>query len=113
MTETIAYKVFTALEWAAVKTGTFDGSSVDRADGFIHLSTTAQLTETVDRHFAGQTDLVIAAIDLAALGDTVRWEASRHGQLFPHVYGPLGIEVVLAWCPLERNPGGAVRLPES
>jgi uncharacterized protein (DUF952 family) len=111
MTHKIAYKVFTADEWAALNAGTFDGSPSDKADGFIHLSTAAQLTETVDRHFSGQKDLVIAAIDLAALGDRVRWERSRHGELFPHVYGHLSSQSVVDSCPLERHPNCTVRLP--
>ena len=79
--------------------GAFHGAPIDMADGFIHLSTALQLTETVDRHFSGQEDLIIAAVDLVALGDAVRLESSRHGQLFPHVYAPLVRNVVIAWCP--------------
>jgi uncharacterized protein (DUF952 family) len=107
----IAYKVLTASEWAAYKAGTFEGSPVDQADGFIHLSTASQLTETVDRHFAGQKGLIVAAVDLTALGDTVRWEPSREGLLFPHVYGRLLSGSVIGWRPLERDPNGVVRLP--
>jgi uncharacterized protein (DUF952 family) len=107
----IAYKVLTADEWVAFKAGTFQGSPVDKADGFIHLSTASQLTETVDRHFSAQKGLVIAAIDLAALGDAVRWEPSRNGQLFPHVYGHLTPGSAIAWCPLERHRNRTVRLP--
>jgi uncharacterized protein (DUF952 family) len=109
---TTAYKVLTAADWAALRAGTFLGSPVDLADGFIHLSTASQLTETVERHFPGWTGLIVAAIDLTSLGDAVRWEPSRHGELFPHVYAPLTPRVVLAWCPLQRHADGAVRLPE-
>jgi len=111
MTDETAYKVLTADDWHALKVGAFRGAPIDRADGFIHLSTASQLTETVDRHFSGQQGLIIAAIDLAALGEAVRWEPSRHGQLFPHVYAPLTLKAVMAWCRLERQPDGAVRLP--
>jgi uncharacterized protein (DUF952 family) len=111
MSDKIAYKVLTADEWASLNAGTFRGAPIDIADGFIHLSTASQLTETVDRHFSDQKGHVIAAIDLAALGDAVRWEPSRHGQLFPHVYAPLVPEVVIAWCSLERRADGIVRLP--
>ena len=111
MHDEIAYKVLTADGWAALNAGAFEGAPIDKADGFIHLSTASQLTETVDRHFVGQSGLVIAAIDLAALGDAVRWEPSRNGQLFPHVYGHLTRESVIAWCHLERHPNGTVRLP--
>ena len=111
MTDQIAYKILTADEWTALNAGVFQGAAIDKADGFIHLSTASQLTETADRHFSGQEDLIIAAIDLVALGDAVRWEPSRHGQLFPHVYAPLALEVVVAWRPLERQSDGTVRLP--
>ena len=111
MTDKIAYKVLTADEWAALNAGVFEGAPIDKADGFIHLSTASQLTETVDRHFSGQKGLVIAAIDLAVLGEGVHWEPSRNGQLFPHVYGHLMPQSVIAWCPLEWRPNSTVRLP--
>lgn len=111
MTDQIAYKVLTADEWAALAADAFQGAPIDKVDGFIHLSTAAQLAETIDRHFSGQAGLVIAAIDLAALGDSVRWEPSRHGELFPHVYASFTSQVVIAWCPLERSAGGTLRLP--
>jgi uncharacterized protein (DUF952 family) len=111
MTDQTAYKILTADEWVALNAGVFQGTAIDKADGFIHLSTASQVTETVDRHFSGQEDLIIAAIDLVVLGDAVRWEPSRHGQLFPHVYAPLALEVVIGWSPLERHLDGTVRLP--
>jgi uncharacterized protein (DUF952 family) len=95
----------------ALNADVFHGTALDKADGFIHLSTASQVTDTVDRHYAGQEGLVIAAIDLAALGDAVRWESSRHGELFPHVYAPLALQFVIAWGPLERHADGTVRLP--
>ena len=64
------------------------------ADGYIHLSTSGQLDETLAKHFAGQENLVVAEIDLDALGETVRWETSRGGQLFPHIYGVLPMGAV-------------------
>ncbi|MFL0414517.1 DUF952 domain-containing protein [Sphingomonas sp. 179-A 2A2 NHS] len=91
--------------------GSFAGAPVDVADGYIHLSTAAQLTETVDKHFAGQHDLHVAAVDLEALGDQIRWEESRGGQLFPHLYGTLTLDTVVAYSPLEREDDGTVRLP--
>ncbi len=111
MTDHVAYKILTADEWLALSAGVFQGAAIDKADGFIHLSTASQLTETANRHFSGQTDLIIAAIDLPALGDAVRWEPSRHGQLFPHIYAPLVLEAVIAWRPLERQADGTIRLP--
>jgi uncharacterized protein (DUF952 family) len=91
--------------------GSFAGAPVDVADGYIHLSTAAQLTETVDKHFAGQSDLHVAAVDLEALGDKIRWEESRGGQLFPHLYGVLTLDTVVAYSPLERIEDGKIRLP--
>ena len=108
---TIAYKVLTAEQMRALEADAFAGAPVDIADGYIHLSTVRQLTETVDKHFAGQSDLWVAAIDLAALGDAVRWEESRGGQLFPHIYGRMPLGAVIAYGPLERDGHGTVKLP--
>ena len=109
---TTAYKVLTGEQMAALeRDGRFDGAPVDLADGYIHLSTEAQLTETVDKHFAGQSDLHVAAVDLGSFGDTLKWEESRGGQLFPHLYEPLLLETVIAYGPLERAANGTVRLP--
>jgi uncharacterized protein (DUF952 family) len=106
-----AYKVLTPDQMRALEADAFAGAPIDMADGYIHLSTRDQLTETVDRHFAGQSDLWVAAIDLAALGDTVKWEESRGGALFPHIYGPMPLETVVAYGPLEREDDGTVKLP--
>lgn len=109
---TTAYKVLTAEQMAALeRDGTFAGAPVDLADGYIHLSTADQLTETVDKHFAGQDALHVAAIDLGSFGGSLKWEESRGGQLFPHLYGPLLLETVIAYGPLERAGNGTVRLP--
>ncbi|GAA3722249.1 DUF952 domain-containing protein [Sphingomonas cynarae] len=107
-----AYKVLTADQMATLeRDGTFAGAPVDLADGYVHLSTANQLTETVDKHFAGQTDLHVAAVDLGSFGGSLKWEESRGGQLFPHLYGPLLLETVIAYGPLERDDDGTVRLP--
>ncbi len=107
-----AYKVLTGEQMAALeRDGTFAGAPVDVQDGYVHLSTAAQLSETVDKHFAGQDDLHVAAVDLEALGDKIRWEESRGGQLFPHLYGPLTLDTVVAYSPLEREDDGTIRLP--
>jgi len=106
-----AFKVLTAEQMSVLEAGSFDGAPVDIADGYIHLSTVDQLTETVDRHFAGQDDLHVAEVDLDALGDAVKWEPSRGGQLFPHLYGPLPLNVVVAYGPLQRDESGRVRRP--
>lgn len=82
-----AYKILTAPQWAAFQaTGAFAGAPIDIADGYIHMSSADQLQGTLDAHFAGQSGLVIASIDLTLLGDDVVWEASRGGALFPHLY---------------------------
>lgn len=95
---TCAYKILTADQWAQFQSeGVFNGASVDLADGYIHMSTTDQLDETLAKHFAGQTGLVIATIDLTKLGDALKWEISRGGALFPHHYGVLPIAAVTGW----------------
>ena len=92
-----AFKVLTAEQFAGWQaSGSFAGAPVDLADGYIHLSTAEQLAGTLDKHFAGQRGLVIAEIDLTLLGDAVRWEPSRGGALFPHVYGPLPISAMIS-----------------
>ncbi|WP_433910902.1 DUF952 domain-containing protein [Sphingomonas yabuuchiae] len=107
-----AYKVLTADQMAVLEQeGVFAGAPVDLADGYIHLSTAAQLTETVDKHFAGQTDLHIAAVDLEAMGEAVKWEESRGGQLFPHIYADLPLSAVIAYGPMKRDEDDKVRLP--
>ena len=111
MTPPVAYKILTAAELAALEHGTFEGAPVDLADGFVHLSTAEQVGETVAKHFAGRADLAIATVDLDALGDAVRWEVSRGGARFPHLYGRLTLDVVLAYGPLEYESDGSVRLP--
>lgn len=95
MIDTTAYKVLTADQWAIFeRDGVFTGAPVDLADGYIHMSTAGQLEETIAKHFAGQSNLTIAEIDLTTLGDAVRWEASRGGALFPHLYAVLPISSV-------------------
>lgn len=112
MTDSVAYKVLTADEMATLeRDGHFDGAPVDRDDGYIHLSTADQLAETIDKHFAGRSGLHLAEVDLDALGEAVRWEPSRGGQLFPHLYGVLTLKTVLAYGPLERDEDGTIRLP--
>lgn len=104
--------MLTAAELAALEAdGIFIGAAVDLADGFVHLSTAEQLTETVDKHFAGREGLHVAAVDLGSFGKSLKWEASRGNELFPHLYGPLPLDAILAYGPLERGEGGAIRLP--
>lgn len=87
---TAIYKILRESEWAAaVAAGVYTGSAVDVKDGFIHFSTAAQAAETAAKHFAGQTDLVLVRFEPETLGDRLKWEPSRGGALFPHLYGPL------------------------
>jgi len=86
----LIYKVFRAGEWAELAaTGETRGAPVDLADGYVHFSTAAQLGETLRRHFRGERDLWLLAVDAEAAGEAMRWEPSRGGALFPHLYCPL------------------------
>jgi uncharacterized protein (DUF952 family) len=90
-----AFKIFTADQWTQFKAdGEFLGAPVDLADGYIHMSTADQTAETLTKHFAGQSGLVIAEIDLDSFGELLKWEVSRGGALFPHLYAPLPISAV-------------------
>lgn len=90
----------------------FAGAPVDLADGYIHFSTASQARETAAKHFAGQDDLLLVAIDAAALGTALKWEPSRGGALFPHLYGPLPLSAVRSVSPLPLAPDGAHVFPE-
>lgn len=107
-----AYKVLTAPQLGdLLEHGVFAGAPVDLADGYIHMSAADQVQGTADKHFAGQSDLFIAAVDLDVLGDAVRWEVSRGGALFPHLYAALPLAAVIVHVPLQRDAAGAVILP--
>lgn len=89
------YKIFRAGEWRQAQAqGAFAGSPDDLRDGFIHFSTAEQLEGTAARHFAGESDLVLAAVEADALGAALRWEESRGGKLFPHLYAALPLTAV-------------------
>jgi len=111
MTQMI-YHMCRADEWeAAVASGGYAGSSQDKADGFIHFSTAEQIVESARRHRAGQGGLLLLAIDTAVLGDRLKWEPSRAGALFPHVYGTIDPRES-AWVkPLPLGPDGAHVFP--
>jgi uncharacterized protein (DUF952 family) len=100
------YKICDSGLWReAQRAGVFYGAPVDLRDGFIHFSTAEQVRDTAARHFAGAADLVLVAVGAAALGDALRWEVSRGGDLFPHLYGALPLDTVL-WAkslPLGEN----------
>jgi uncharacterized protein (DUF952 family) len=104
---TLVYKILSTEEWRrAEEAGAFAGSAVDRADGYIHFSTAEQAPETAAKWFAGRDDLTLAAVDAAALAPRLRWEPSRGGALFPHLYGPLPLNAVLWSRPLPLKPDG-------
>jgi uncharacterized protein (DUF952 family) len=108
----IIYKIIPEAAWReADANGRFTGAPIDLADGFIHFSTAAQVEETAAKHFAGQTDLLLIAIDGASLGDALKYEVSRGGALFPHLYGPLDLKAVLWTRPLPLGADGAHLLP--
>ncbi len=112
MQDRIVYKVMSAVELEQMqRDSVFRGSPVDIADGYIHLSRGLQVAETLDKHFSGVRGLVLVAVDLTLVGDAVRWEPSRGGQLFPHIYGQLPLHAVVAIGPVERTADGGVILP--
>lgn len=106
------YKICTRAEWdAAVETGRFEGAPVDLADGYIHFSTAGQVIETARRHFAGQTDLVLVAVDVNALGPDLKWEPSRGGDLFPHLFCPLPASAAVSVVALPLGGDGMHQFP--
>lgn len=107
------YKICERALWRAAETdGQFGGAAIDQRDGYIHFSTAAQLAETAARHFAGQSDLMLVAVDADALGSNLKWERSRGGDLFPHLYGVLPLKAVRWARPLADEIGGRRPLPE-
>jgi len=105
----LIYKVLRAAEWADLEAaGETPGAPVDRADGYVHFSTAAQLPGTLARHFAGETGLVLLAVDAAAAGPALTWEPARSGSLFPHLYRPLTLADLLWSRPLADGPEGAI-----
>jgi len=108
---TYAYKIVSRLEWdAAVRAGVFAGAAVDLQDGYIHLSTAAQAPETARRYFAGRDGLVLVRLDVAKLGPAVKWEPSRGGDLFPHLYGPLDPALAESVTPIPLAADGTPQL---
>lgn len=97
------YKLLPAAEWAEAEArGEYHGSAVDLRDGFVHFSSREQVVETAARHFAGQTGLTLLTVDPDRLGDELRWEPSRGGALFPHLYGSLPVRAVVT---VDQVPG--------
>jgi len=105
----IVYKICDAGLWRdAERAGVFDGAPVDLTDGYIHFSTAQQVAETAARHFAGMADLVLVAADAETLGAALRYEPSRGGAMFPHLYGTLPLSAVRWVKPLPLGPDGHV-----
>lgn len=106
------YKIAPAALWREAEAlGRFEGAPVDHADGFIHFSAADQLRETAARHFADVDDLLLVAVEAEALGPALKWEPSRGGALFPHLYGPLDLAHVRSVDPLPRGEDGAHVFP--
>jgi uncharacterized protein (DUF952 family) len=109
----LIYKICPMALWReAERIGVFEGAPVDAADGYIHFSTAAQARETAAKHFAGQHDLLLIAVEAEGLGDALRFEPSRGGGLFPHLYAPLPLSAVRWVKPLPLDPGGRHAFPD-
>ena len=107
------YKICPASAWReAERQGVYRGSADDIRDGFVHFSTSAQVAETARKHFFGQTGLFLVAVDAGALGEALRWEPSRNGELFPHLYGELDLGAVIAIQELRARADGSHDVPE-
>ena len=112
MTESLIFHMCRRAEWdAARESGSYAGSSQDRADGFIHFSTAAQIRASAAKHRAGQDGLVLVSVDPAALGAALRWEPSRGGELFPHLYGDLPVDRAARVEDLPLGDDGLHRFP--
>lgn len=110
----LVYKIVDAAAWReAEAAGAFHGAGIDLTDGYIHLSTAAQARETAARHYAGRENLLLVAVDGAGLGDALRYEPSRGGDLFPHLYGPLPVAYVAWTRPLPLGADGAHEFPSA
>jgi uncharacterized protein (DUF952 family) len=108
----IIYKIMSRASLAeARKAGPFDGSADDLRDGFIHLSTGPQVAGTLEKHFPGEADLVLLAVETTLVGDRLKWEPSRGGDLFPHLYAPLELDNVLWIKDLPLGEDGRHQIP--
>jgi uncharacterized protein (DUF952 family) len=110
---TTIYKICEQVSWRlAEQRGSYAGSAADARDGFIHFSTAAQLAGTIAKHFSGQRELLLVAVDADALGSGLKWEPSRGGELFPHLYAALPLTAVRWTKPLPDESAGARAVPE-
>ena len=106
------YKICPEALWrAAEESGRFEGAPIDLADGFIHFSSRNQVRETAAHHFAGEDGLLLVVVDPEALGERLRWERSRGGGLFPHLYSPLTLSAVRSVEPLPLDASGGHVFP--
>ena len=109
----VVFKILSRADWRrALAEGAYPGSPVDHADGYIHLSAADQLAVTAAKHYAGQSDLMLVEVDLDALGETLIWEPSRGGALFPHIYGPLPVAATRGARALSVTDAGDMILSE-
>lgn len=107
------FKILGRDEWAAAQAaGRFEGSAVDHQDGYIHFSTAAQAPETARRYFSGRTDLVVLEVEGDDLGTALKWEPSRGGDLFPHLYAPLAVTDVRVVHEAPLQEDGTPRMPQ-
>lgn len=109
---TTIYKICPAALWRkAEERGVFTGAPIDIADGYIHFSTAQQVAETAAKHFTGQDDLLLLMVETETLGSVLKWEVSRGGALFPHLYAPLPSSAVTSVVPLPLGPDGHHAFP--
>ena len=111
--DTTIYKIISRPDWDFARTlGQYHGSADDERDGFIHFSTAAQVRATARKHFAGRDDLVLLALDTSQLGEALKWEPSRGGELFPHLYAPMPVSAVTDHWKLPLDGTGEHAFPE-
>ena len=110
----LIYKIVDEQAWIeAERAGVFHGAPIDHADGFIHFSAANQLRETAMKHFFGRDNLILVAVEAEALGEALKWEISRGGAPFPHLYGPLLLSKIAFAAPLPLDSTGVHRFPET
>ena len=111
-TDQLIYKITPRLAWeTAEAAGQFEGAAIDLQDGYIHFSTADQIAETAAKHFAGQQDLLLVAVNSSALGEALKWEVSRGGALFPHLYASLSMDAVVWARPMPISQSGQHDIP--
>ena len=109
----MTYKIISTEDWATFQTaGTYAGSAVDLADGYIHMSTVAQVAETARKHYAGRDNLMLLTVNLDTLGEALKWEPSRGGDLFPHLYADLPLSAVTATQAFAVDADGSFRFED-